>query len=124
MWREPGVLGMERQRDERLEAAGFVLQLAEPDQVVDAVVRLLDVAVEHRAVRAQAELVGRAVDFEPAAGVGLVLADLVADFGMEDLGPAAGQAAEAGFDHVFEHLADALARPAGRTSRSRPASRP
>ncbi len=52
----------------------------------------------------QAELVGRAVDFEPAAGVGLVLADLVADFGMENLRPAAGQAAEAGFDHVLEHL--------------------
>ena len=75
-------------------------------QVVDAVVRLLDVAVEHRAVGAQAELVGRAMDFEPAAGVGFVFADLVADFGMEDFGAAAGQAAEAGVDHVFEDVAD------------------
>ena len=62
---------------------------------------VLDVAVEHRGVGSQAELVGRAVDVEPAAGVGLVLADLVADLGMEDLGPAAGQAAQAGVDHVF-----------------------
>ena len=36
------------------------------------------------------------------AGVGLVLADLVADLGMEDFGPAAGQAAQAGFDHVLQ----------------------
>ena len=121
---EARVLRVERQRDERLEAARFVLQLAEADEVVDAVVRLLDVAVEHRAVRAQAELVGRAMDFEPAARVGLVLADLVADFGMKNLRPAAGQAAEAGVDHVFEHLADRSSSPAGRTSRSRPASRP
>ncbi len=103
---EAGVFGVERQRNERLEAARFVLQLAEADEVVDAVVGLLDVAVEHRAVGAEAQLVGRAVDFEPAAGVGLVFADLVADLGMEDFGAAAGQAAEAGFDHVFEHLAD------------------
>ena len=35
--------------------------------------------------------------------VGLVLADLVADLGVEDLGPAAGHAAQAGVDHVFQH---------------------
>ena len=105
---EAGVFGVERQRDEGLEAAGFVLQFAEADQVVDAVVRLFDVAVEHRAVRAEAEFVGRAMDFEPAAGVGFVFADLVADFGVEDFRAAAGQAAEAGVDHVFEDLADRL----------------
>ena len=87
--------GMERQRNERLEAAGLVLQLAQPDQVVDAVLRPLDVAVEHRRVRPQPEFVGLAVDAEPGLGVGLVLADLVADFGMKDLRPAAGQAAQA-----------------------------
>ena len=93
---------MERQRDERLEAAGLVLQLAQPDQVVDAVIGVFDVAVEHRGVGAQAQLVGRAMDVEPVAGVGLVLADLVADLGMEDLGAAAGQAAQAGVDHLLE----------------------
>ena len=51
------VVGMKRQRDERLEAAGLVLQLAQAEQMVDAVLRLLDVAVEHGRVRAQAELV-------------------------------------------------------------------
>ena len=104
--REAGVLGVERERDESLEAAGVVLKFAEADQVVDAVVRLFDVAVEHRAVGAEAELVGRAVDFEPAAGVGFVFADLVADFGVEDFRAAAGEAAEAGVDHVLQNFAD------------------
>ncbi len=101
--RQPGVLRVERQRDERLEAAGLVLQLAQPQQVVDAVVRLFDVAVEHRAVALEPELVGRAMDVEPVPRVGLVLADLVADLGVENLGPAAGQAAQARIDHVLEN---------------------
>ena len=58
---------MERQRDERLKAARFVLKFAKPDQVVDAVLRLFDVAVEHRRVGVQAELVGGAVDVEPGS---------------------------------------------------------
>ena len=53
---------------------------------------------------------GGAMDFEPAAGVGFVFADLVADFGMEDFRAAAGEAAEAGVDHVFEDFADGLFR--------------
>ena len=101
---------MERERDERLEAAGLVLQLAQPEQVVDAVLGLLDVAVEHGGVGAQAELVGLAVDAEPGVGVGLVLADLVADLGVEDLRAAAGQAAQAG---VLELGQDVARRPAG-----------
>ena len=108
--RQPGVVGMERQRDERLEAAGLVLQLAQPDQVVDAVPRLLDVAVEHGRVGAQAELVGLAVDADPVVGVGLVLADLVAHLGMEDLRAAAGQAAQAGVLELGQQVAR---RPAG-----------
>src|SRR5256885_1184854 len=94
---------MERERNESLKAAGFVMQFAETDQVVDTVVGLLDVAVEHGAVRTEAEFVGRAMDFEPAAGVGLVFADLIADFGMEDFRAAARQAAETSVDHVLKN---------------------
>ena len=53
------VIGVEGQRDERLEPAGLVLKLAQADQVVDAVVRLVDMAVEHGRVRMQAEADGR-----------------------------------------------------------------
>ena len=56
------------------------------------------------------------MDVDPAAGVGLVFADLVADFGMKNLRPAAGHAAEAGVDQVFQHLADALLGEVRRTS--------
>ena len=41
---------MKRQRNERLEAAGFVLQRAQSQQMVDAVLVVLDVAVEHRGI--------------------------------------------------------------------------
>ena len=52
------VVGMERQRDEGLEAAGFVLQRAQLEQVVDAVFVVFDVAVEHGRVRFQSDLMG------------------------------------------------------------------
>ena len=102
----PRVVGVEGQRDEGLEAAGLVLELAEPDQVVDPVLGLVDVAVEHRRVRVQAELVGRPVDVEPDLGRRLGAADLLADLGVEDLGAAAGQAAQAGVDQLLQDLAD------------------
>src|SRR5262249_47272006 len=107
--RQPGVVGMERQRDERLKAAGLVLQFTQADQVVDAVAGFFDVAVEHGGVGAQAELVRLAVDANPRVGVGLVFADLVAYLGVEDLGAAAGQAAEAGVFKLGEDVARRLA---------------
>ena len=80
---------------------------------------LVDVAVEHRGVRVQPEPVRRAVDVEPGLGRGLGPADLLADLGMEDLGPAAGQAPEPGVDEVPEHLLDRLPRDLARRTRSR-----
>ena len=56
---------------------------------------------------------GLAVDAQPLGRVGLVLADLVADVGMEDLSAAAGQAAEAGFFELGEQVARRPARQAG-----------
>ena len=85
-------------------------------QVIDAVLGVFDVAVEHGGVGAQAEFVGLAVDAQPGVGVGLVLADLVADLGMKDLGPAAGQAAQAGVLELGQQFARRPARSAGRTS--------
>ena len=42
---QPGVIRMKGQRNKRLKPAGLVLQLAEPDQMIDAVERILNVAV-------------------------------------------------------------------------------
>ena len=64
--------------------------------MIDAVIGVFQMAVEHGGVAAQAKFVGGAVDVEPVMGVGFVFADLVADFGMKDFRSAAGQAAEAG----------------------------
>ena len=69
------VVGVERQRDERLEAAGLVLQRPRPQHVIDALLERLDVPVEHRDVRAHPQPVRGAVDGEPAIGVGLVVAE-------------------------------------------------
>ena len=60
--------GMERERDEGEEAARPVLLLAEPDEVVHPLLVRLDVAVEHRAVRRDPELVRGVVDVEPDLG--------------------------------------------------------
>src|SRR5690349_910375 len=78
--------------------------------MVDAVSRLLDVAIEHRRVGAQAQLVGLAVNAEPGVSVGLVLTDLVPYFGMKDLRATAGQAAESGLLELGENVSR---RPAG-----------
>ena len=78
--------------------------------MVDAVPRFFDVAVQHRCVRAKAQRVGFPVNGEPIFAVGLVFADLIADFGMKDLGPAAGQAPQPRVDHLFEHPADRFFR--------------
>ena len=48
---ESGVVGMEGQRNKRLEAAGFVLQGAQAEQMIDAVLIVFDVAVQHGGVR-------------------------------------------------------------------------
>jgi len=77
--------------------------------LVDAVVGVFQMAVEHRGVRAEPEFVGRAMDFQPTGGVGLVLANLIADLGMKDFRPAAGQAAEAGVAQFRQHFADGAA---------------
>ena len=90
------VVRLERPADEGREAAGLVLQLPQPLQVLDALGRRLDVAEHHRAGGPAAQLVPGAVDVQPLVGQHLVLRDRLAHAIDEDLRPAAGQAAHAG----------------------------
>ncbi len=53
------VVGVKRQRDEGDESVRLILQLAQPDQVIDAILRGFNVTVEHGAVRFQPRLDGR-----------------------------------------------------------------
>ena len=100
------VVGMERQRDKRLEAAGFILQGAQLEQMVDAVLVVLDVAVEHGRVRLQADLVRELRGFEPLIAINLVIADDVAHAVGENLRAAAGERIHAGGLQLFQRLAD------------------
>src|ERR1017187_7296059 len=63
------VIGMESQRDESLEAAGFVLQRAQFEQMIDAVFVVFDMAVEHGCVGLQPDLVGDSRSVEPLVGL-------------------------------------------------------
>src|SRR5262249_41923750 len=64
-----------------------------------------DVSVEHGGVGAQAQLVRLAMNLNPRIGIGLMFANLVAHFGVEDLGAAAGKTAEAGVHELGEDVA-------------------
>ena len=49
------IIGVKCKRDEGLKSTGFILKLSKFHQVIDAVLFGLEVAVEHRAVRRNAE---------------------------------------------------------------------
>ena len=55
--------------------AGLVLQLPQPQQMVDPLLVRLDVSVEHRAMRRDAEPVRRAMRVEPKVGMLLAGSD-------------------------------------------------
>ncbi|MEY3457176.1 MAG: hypothetical protein RL215_333, partial [Planctomycetota bacterium] len=97
---------MEGERDEGLEAFGFVLQVSESQEVVDAMSGFFDVSVEHGGIGAESELVGGAMNIEPDIAVGFVFADLATDLLVEDFCSAPGHAPESRFDHLFEDPAD------------------
>ena len=115
-----GVVGMERQRNKRLEAAGLVLQRAQLEQVIDAVFVVFDVAVEHGRVGVQSDLVGESRSVEPLVAVDLVVADDVAHAVGENLGAAAGQRIHACGFQLFQRLADRELRAASTDTRLPP----
>ena len=88
------VVGMERQRNERLEPARVVLQRARAQHVIDALFPGLDVPVQHCHIRAHAEAVRKLVDLEVSIGPALVVANLPAHTLGEYFGAAARQRIE------------------------------
>ena len=67
-----------------------VLEVAEAQEVADALLDGLDEAVEHGAVGHEAETVGGPVDVAPDVGFGFAAANLVEVIVVEDFGAAAG----------------------------------
>ena len=99
------VLGVERERDEPRESAGLVLQVAQPDEVVHAVLDRLDVPVENRRVRADAEPVCRSMGVSiQMSGVLLAGRDEPAHAVGEDLRAAARERAEPGVTKLAQNL--------------------
>ncbi len=87
---------MERERDERLQAAGLVLERARAEHVIHPLLDRLDVPVEHRDVGAHPEAVREPVDREVAVGAALVVADLLPHALSEHFRAAARQRIEPG----------------------------
>ena len=101
---ELGVIGLIAPGDERGEAAGLVLQLAQPQQVLDALLVGLHRPVHHRRRRAQAGAMRVAHDVEPLVGGRLAVAvQQLAHAIDENLGAAAGNAVEPGRDQPVDH---------------------
>ena len=110
---ELGVLGLVAPGDERGEAAGLVLQRAQPQQVLEPLLVGLDRPVHHRRRRAQPGAVRVAHHVEPLVGRRLAVAvQQLAHAVDEDLGAAAGNAVEPGGDQPV----DARRAPAAATA--------
>ena len=102
--REAGARRVKRERDKALEAAGLVLLFAKSDEMIDAVLDRLDMAVEHRGVGLEAGFVDLAGEFEPAVAVAFVVADpRTRRFG-KDLGTAARTRIHSRRVQFFDHV--------------------
>src|SRR5664279_3122113 len=73
--------------------------------MIDSVLVVLDVAVEHGGVRLQADFMRRACELEPVVSVDFVVADDVPDAVGKNLGAAAGHGVESRFLEFDQHLA-------------------
>ena len=111
--REVGVARQERQRDERLEAAGVVLEVAQLGHVVHLLLGRLEVPEQQRRVGAQPLAVRLAVDGEPRLRRHLAVGDDLADARAEHLGAAAGHGVVPGGAQPPERLGVVHLRDAG-----------
>ena len=82
--REHGGLRLESKGNEPGKPAGFVLQLAELPQMIDALLERFDMSVEHGARAAAAHLMPRPVDVEPFLSSFFPAANLVPHNGIEN----------------------------------------
>src|SRR5216683_134345 len=104
--RERGVIRMKRQRDERHEAVGLVLQLAQLDEVVDALLLRFHVPVKHRRIRAQPDFMRLPSNVEPHLSADFVIAYDLAHTRMKNFGAAAGQRIDSCFFQLEQRFFD------------------
>ena len=99
--------------DERGEAAGFLLQIMDGLQMVDAVFKFFTHAKHHGRGGAHAKLVRGAVHVEPVFGQALQTGNAVADFIVQNFSAAAGDGIEAGIAHASNRIANGEAAVLG-----------
>jgi hypothetical protein len=101
---------MESQWNKRLKSTRLILQIPKSDQVVDTMVSLFDMAIEHCAVGLEPDLVSRLMDLDPLGRIGFVLADLVSNLGMEYFGSTTGHAPEPRVSKIAKDFLQTLFR--------------
>ena len=104
----------ERERDERLKAPRLVLQVAQAHHVRDALLERLDVPVEHRRIRLDAELMRRTRHGQPPIRRRLVRAELPAHAVGENLRTAARDRLQPRRAQAQDHLAHGEPRRMGK----------
>src|SRR5437667_5637524 len=104
------MLGVKRERDKAIEAAGFVLKLAQSNQMIDTFLEGFDVAIEHRCIRSNTHLVNRSRDLEPSRARNLMSGDKRPRAFRKDFGAATGTAAHSGFMELLDHPFEGLTR--------------
>jgi len=103
--RQSRVFGLKSPTDERREAAGPILELAQSFQMLDALGQCLDMAEHHRASGLAAQLVPGPMYLEPLVGEDFIFGDRLADAIYEDLGAASGQTTHAGVLEPLQYRA-------------------
>src|SRR6266404_5398446 len=90
-----GGLWLERKWNKSSEAAGFILQLSQLSQMVDALSQCFDVSVKHRARAPAAHAVPGPMNVEPFGSGFLSAADRIAHSRVENFRAATGDRAKA-----------------------------
>ena len=104
--RERRIRGMKCERNKRDEAVRFILCVSKLEQMVHALFGCLNVAIEHRRVRTQPDLVRGSRDLQPHLAAYLVIANHLAYARMKNLRSAAGQRVNTCVLHCQKRVAD------------------
>src|ERR1043166_7205742 len=103
---EHGCLRLECERNKTAETAGFILELAQLPQMIDALFESLDMTVKHRAGAAAAHFVPGAMNIEPFLGRFFAAANPVPHFGIENFRAAASDGTETVFSQKPQCVGD------------------
>ena len=104
--REHRSLRFEGERDKSGEPAGFILQLAQLAQVIDALSEGFDVSIEHCARAAATHDVPGAMDIKPFRGSLLTATNFISHRGIENFRAATGHGSKTGVAQKLKGVAD------------------